>query len=69
MKKNRYSDRDILAFIDSARRLPATPQKEIYVRWLVKQYELCCTATVVKANKSPHLTNDNKYCEGEKHGA
>jgi hypothetical protein len=42
---------EILAFIAAAERLPNTPQKEIYVRFLVKQYELRCTATVIKATK------------------
>ncbi len=52
-----YSHRDILAFIDAAKRLPPTPQKEIYVSWLVRQYELKCSAEVIK---SPNLSNSNK---------
>jgi hypothetical protein len=42
---------EILAFIAAAERLPNTPQKEIYVRFLVRQYELRCCATVIKAAK------------------
>ena len=30
---------EILAFIDAARRLPNGPKKELWVTWLVKQYE------------------------------
>jgi len=42
------SPQEILAFIDAAQRLPAGPKKELWVSWLVKQYELTCTATVIK---------------------
>lgn len=30
---------EILAFIDAAKRFPDTPKKELWVSWLVKQYE------------------------------
>lgn len=40
---------EILAFIDAARRMPDTPKKELWVKFLVKQYELRCNATVIKA--------------------
>lgn len=36
---NKTSPEEILAFIDSARRLPPGPKKELWVKWLVKQYE------------------------------
>jgi hypothetical protein len=64
MKKN-YTHKDILSFIDAAKRLPDTPQKVIYVRWLVRQFELRCSADVIKANKSPNLLNVNKYNKGD----
>jgi len=54
------STQEILAFIDAARRLPDTPQKEIYVKFLVKQYELRCEATVIKANNKESFNQDDK---------
>jgi hypothetical protein len=42
---------EILAFIAAAERLPDTPQKEIYVRFLFQQFQLRCEATVIKAVK------------------
>ena len=30
---------EILAFIDAARRFPPGPKKELWVKWLVTQYE------------------------------
>ena len=54
------STQEILAFIDAARRLPDNDKKEIYVRFLVKQYELRCQATVIKANKTELFNDDNK---------
>lgn len=36
---SRTSPEEILAFIDAARRFPPGPKKELWVGWLVKQYE------------------------------
>lgn len=33
------SDKELLAFIDAAHRMPPGAKKEIWVSWLVKQYE------------------------------
>jgi len=45
------SPQEILAFIAAARRMPAGPKKELWVRWLVRQFELRCTATVIPKDK------------------
>jgi hypothetical protein len=37
--KSQRSAEEILAFIDAARRLPPGPKKELWVSWLVTQYE------------------------------
>ncbi len=47
----RTSPQEILAFIDAAKRMPAGPKKELWVRWLVKQFELRCEATVIPSDK------------------
>lgn len=44
--------REILSFIDAAKRFPNGPKKELWVRWLVGQYELRCEATVIKGEFS-----------------
>ena len=54
------STQEILAFIDAARRLPDNDKKEIYVKFLVKQYELRCNATVIKANNKELFNEDDK---------
>jgi hypothetical protein len=54
------STQEILAFIDAARRLPDNDKKEIYVKFLVKQYELRCNATVIKANNKESFNEDDK---------
>ena len=43
---------EILAFIDSARRMKPSAKKELWVRWLVRQFELRCEATVIPADKN-----------------
>ena len=40
---------EILAFIEAAQRLPNNQKKELWVNFLVKQFELRCQATVIKA--------------------
>lgn len=45
------SPQEILAFIDAAKRLPTGPKKELWVSWLVGQYELRCEATVIKRSE------------------
>lgn len=50
--KPQTSREEILAFIDAARRLPNNPKKELWVNWLVQQYELRCEATVIKSKDS-----------------
>jgi hypothetical protein len=45
------SPQEILAFIDAAKRMPNGPKKELWVRWLVGQYELHCEATVIPSDK------------------
>lgn len=36
---NKTSPEEILAFIDAAQRFPDGPKKELWVSWLIKQYE------------------------------
>lgn len=53
---------EILAFIDAAKRFPNGEKKELWVKFLVKQYELRCEATVTKGNKNANIdsnTNSN----------
>ena len=51
MKSSRRPE-EILAFIDSAKRMHPGPKKELWVRWLVRQFELRCEATVLPADKN-----------------
>lgn len=53
------SAQEILAFIDAARRLPNNEKKELWVNFLVKQYELRCTAEVIKNEKNTSNTDSN----------
>jgi hypothetical protein len=46
------SPQEILAFIDAAKRLPNNPKKELWVNWLVTQYQLRCDVTVIKGDFS-----------------
>lgn len=43
---------EILAFIEAAGRMPNSAKKELWVSWLVKQFELRCEATVISAKHS-----------------
>lgn len=52
---------EILAFIDAARRLPDGEKKQLWVKFLVRQFELSCSATVIKAD----LCELHKYEHGK----
>jgi hypothetical protein len=48
----RTTAQEVLAFIDAARRLPNSTEKETYVNFLVSQYELRCSVTVIHADNT-----------------
>lgn len=46
---------EILAFISAANRLPNNYKKELWVKFLVKEFELACTAsTIIDKNSNLH---------------
>jgi hypothetical protein len=56
--KTKTSTQEILAFIDAARRLPNDDKKELWVKFLVRQYELSCEATVIKGKQNASIDSN-----------
>jgi hypothetical protein len=46
------SQQEILAFIAAAERFPPSPEKVLWVAFLIRQFELRCEATVIKSDQS-----------------
>ena len=53
------SPQDILAFIDAAKRFPDGPQKELWVQFLTRQFELRCEATVIKGTQNENIDSNS----------
>jgi hypothetical protein len=58
-EKNKTSSQEILAFIDAACRLPNNEKKELWVNFLVTQFELRCQGEVIKSEKTSSTDSSN----------
>jgi hypothetical protein len=56
--KTKTSPQEILAFLDAAKRLPDNPKKELWVKFLVRQFELTCEATVIRGKPNENTDNN-----------
>jgi hypothetical protein len=53
------TSQEILAFIDAACRLPNNEKKELWVNFLVTQFELRCQGEVIKSEKNSSTDSSN----------